>query len=450
MNFLSRLWHRLRGEQGTAISSPVTAAPAVNPDPVFLATRGDTLKERFIVLRQAVLDRDMAVTGYDFTQIGDLVASQYAVERDKALLQHVRGQEARKLVAGRTGFVSIVHTLLFDHRIDELAGTKTIPLLRPASLHDIDELHTNRIEALKLAGIEVGLADGRAALENDALAGAIRVAFFSITEFLPPDLLQISRRLAQQHPALRLGIRGIESQEEFDACRRMNFVYFHGPFIRRREEWSQNRADPGAVRICDLLGRLRKGAELEQIAEQIKLDPMISYRILRLANSAAVGATRDITSIRDATLILGRDPLYRWLVLLLCLTAPVAPGQQALLEYALTRGRLMELLAPAGTKTAARQVLFLTGMFSLLDVMLKVPMQSLLSQLSLPPQVSDAIVGRIGPCALALQLAEACEQADGPRVTGLCAELGIDIATLNQRQAEAGAWARASAHGVPA
>jgi len=404
--------------------------------------------ERFVVMRQAVLDRDMAVVGYEFGQVGSLNPAEHELDRDRALLRHVCAEDARKLVGDRIAFVSIAHKLLFDPMIDYLALTKTIPLIRATPSHRSNALHIDRISILKQAGIAVGLADGREALANVALAGAASVAFFSINEILLPDLLQISHQLSKRHPTLKLGIRGLETQEEFDACRRLHFVFFHGPFIRRREEWSQTRASPSAWRICDLLSRMRKEAKLEELAEQIKLDPMIAYRILRVANSAAVGATRVITSIRDATLIIGREPLYRWLVLLLCVSAPSSPGQQAVLENALARGRLMELLAGPGVTASVRQVLFLTGMFSLLDVMLKVPMKSLLSQMSLPPEVGDAISRRTGPCAPSLQLAEACERSDEAQIKELCASLGVDLGSFNQMLAVAGAWARESAQGI--
>lgn len=448
MNFLSRIWRRVRGMPAAVGDGGEVAQAPVDPDPVFVASDNEHPEMRFVVMRQAVLDRDMAVTGYEFAQVGNLVPAEDELERDRALLRHVRSGAGRALVGDRIAFVSISRKLLFDRLVDDLAGTKTIALIRPASLLDFNALHVERIVALKRAGVAVGIVDGHAALEIDALAGAVAVAFFSVAEVLPPDLLQISRRLSREHPGLKLGIRGLETQEEYDACSRLNFVYFHGPFIRRREEWSRNSASPGALRICQLLGSLRKGAELSEVAEQIKLDPMIAYRILRLANSAAVGATRDITSITDAALIVGREPLYRWLALLLCVTGPAMPGRQALLEHALSRGRLMELLA--GKDIALRQAMFLAGMFSLLDVMLKVPMESLLSQLSLPQEVVDAITRREGPCAPALQLAEACEHSDAARVMELCGSLGIELAAFNRLHAEAGAWAREAASGADA
>jgi EAL and modified HD-GYP domain-containing signal transduction protein len=450
---LAQLWRSLLGlhqsKPEPARRFGAAAAP-VDPAPAFAVTEGAPLAERFVVIRQAVLNRDMAVIGYEFTQTGQPASAEQQLERDRALLRHATSDDARALVGERAAFVAMGHKLLFDREVEALAGSGVLPLLRPDAAEKINDLHVDRIAALRRIGVRTALACGRAALENEALAAFAGAAFFNVSEFLPPDLLRVSRQLSRSHPALKLGVCGVETQDEFDACSRMNFAYFHGPFIRRRGEWSQSRADPGALRICDLLARLRKGAELAEIAEQIRLDPMISYRILRVANSAAVGASRDITSIRDATLIIGREPLYRWLVLLLCITAPATPAQQVLLESALARGRLMELLAAPAAPPDLRQLLFLTGLFSLLDLMLRVPMQTLLAQMNLPPEVGAAIIGQTGPCALPLQLAEACERDDDPLAMELCVEMRLSLGRLNQLQTAAGAWARASAQGIAA
>ena len=46
-------------------------------------------------------------------------------------------------------------------------------------------------------------------------------------------------------------------------------------------------------------------AEIEQVAQLIKLDPALSGRILQLSNSAATGAHRSITNIKDAIIMMG-------------------------------------------------------------------------------------------------------------------------------------------------
>lgn len=452
VSLLSRLLRRLRSRSMSGMSAhPSTvaalvssAAPVVDPDPVFVETKDEPSVGRFAVMREAVLDRGMGVTGYAFSLADAASPTRYELERDKTLLQYVCGESARKLVGDRLSFVSIGQKMLAEPMVEFLALAKTTPVLRAASPAVGEDLPIERLLALKRAGVSVGVEDGRALMNSEALANAVSVAFFPVIGILPPDLLQMSRHLLGQYPELRLGIRGVETQEEFDACSRLGFSYFQGPFIRRREQWSQHQVSASALRICDLLARMRKGAELDEIAEEVRLDPMISFRILRLANSAAAAVTQPVTSIRDAMLINGRDALYRWFVMLLCSSTAESPTHQALVEIALARGRLMELLAPADANPASRQSLFLTGMLSLLDVMLKVPMPAILSQLTLPPEVSEAVANRSGPCAQLLQLAEACDQGDQPRIMALAGEINIDLDILNQATADAGAWARQS------
>lgn len=444
MWFISQLWRRL-SEGSSGGGRPQPADAPVSPHPVAVSAPGT---DRFLVMREAVLDRAMGVAGYVFSQAGDRVSPGTELEREKALLRHVRGEGARSLVGDRTLFVTTTLGLLCDPAVDALAGTGAVLLLRAASLQAYDSAAIERIRALKRKGLEVGLADGRAALESDAVAGAIGTAFFSVADFLPPDLVGISRRLSRLSPGLKLGVRALQTQDEFDACCRLNFVCLQGPFVGRRGEWSRNRANPSALLICDLLGRVRGGAELRNIAAQVKLDPMLSYRILRLANTAAIGSARNITSIEETILIVGRDPLYRWLVLLLCVAAPPSPGHVVRLENALARGRLMELLAGADTPESERQALFLTGVFSLLDLILKVPMASLLSEVKLPAEVGDAIAQRTGPWALPLQLAEACELPDAGAVAGLCEKLELEPERFNAAMGAAGVWARETVRSI--
>jgi EAL and modified HD-GYP domain-containing signal transduction protein len=448
MNFLSRFWQRLHAPRAAPVPVDKAITAQVDPEPVFVATEDEASIGRFVVMRDAVLNRAMTVTGYSFAQADVTTPTRFGLERDRALVQYVCGEQARKMVGDRISLVSIGQGFLTDPMLEFLGLAKTTPLVRASSLPEGEAWPIERLAALKQAGMPVGIDDGRLLLENDALANTLGMAFLTVSEILPPDLLQISRQLSRLYPDLKLGVRGLETQEEFDACCRLGFVFFQGPFIRRREQWAPSQISPSALRICDLLVRMRKGAELDEIAEEARLDPMISYRILRLANSVAAGAAQPVTSVRDAVLINGRDALYRWLVMLLCSSAPDTPTQQAVVEIALTRGRLMELLAGPESTPAMRQELFLTGMLSLLDVMLKVPMDSLVAQLTPPAAVTDAILKRAGPCALPLQLAEACDQGDEPRVVQLCAMLDIPADALNQMLADASAWARESIQSI--
>jgi EAL and modified HD-GYP domain-containing signal transduction protein len=422
--------------QAAAEQPPATPSPGLSAAAPPAATPAGPL-----VVRQSVFNRQMHVAGYAFAAGAEAAEDS---EHDHALI--AAAASARGLLGERTAFVEISERMLFDPLIKTMRQPATIPLLRFASPIDDVALKATLIAGLRQHGVTVALADGRLALTYPELAEVASVAFFPVADYAPPDLLQLARQLRKDHPLMQLGATGLKSHEEFDVCRRLGFKYFQGDFLTQREDWRENQADASALGICRLLDRMRQGADLAEIAELIKLDPLLTFRILRFANSAALASGREASSVKEAAMVIGEDFLYRWLVLAMCAMTSAHPGQQALLEAALLRARLMERLAELGLVAgASAESCFMAGMFSLLDVILKVDMANLLGSVQLPGEVRDAILERQGPCVRLLQLAEACEKADQAQIVSVCELLGIDAPRLNQLYLEASQWAHDTA-----
>jgi len=88
---------------------------------------------------------------------------------------------------------------------------------------------------------------------------------------------------------------------------------------------------------------------------------MLSYRLLRYINSAAMGLRQTVTSIEHALVLIGRQNMYRWLTLLLFGSAQNSPYAAALQETALARGRFMELIGERAFAKAERDSLTESG-----------------------------------------------------------------------------------------
>ena len=76
---------------------------------------------------------------------------------------------------------------------------------------------------------------------------------------------------------------------------------------------------------------------------------------------------------------------------------------------ALRRGLLMEELVRQNGDAEMRGEMFICGVFSLLDHMLKLPFEELLKALPVPDRVRDALISRQGPLAPYLELVCAIE-----------------------------------------
>lgn len=200
------------------------------------------------------------------------------------------------------------------------------------------------------------------------------------------------------------------------------------------------QAAPSYPRIVRLMNLVRSEAELPQIEDELKADPVISYRLLRYVNSAAIGFPRRIRSFRQVVTVLGYHQLYRWLTVLL-VTADQRAERSAAGLNAIIRGRFMELIGKVHFGKPQADDLFVVGVFSLLDVLFGESMEALLQPLDIGDAMRDALLRRDGPYMPLLLLAEAIEKADETRIDTIHRGLRIDIETVHDTYSDALAWA---------
>ncbi len=102
------------------------------------------------------------------------------------------------------------------------------------------------------------------------------------------------------HP-VRLLAEKVETQEVYERCIAAGFELFQGYYLGRPETMSIETLSPGQQLALHLIGRLGDpDATTEEIERAVRLDPAMVYRLLRIANSASTGSSRQVASIRDA------------------------------------------------------------------------------------------------------------------------------------------------------
>lgn len=192
---------------------------------------------------------------------------------------------------------------------------------------------------------------------------------------------------------------------------------------------------PTQKSVLDLIRLVQSDAELEQIEEAFKAEPVLAYMLLTLANSPAFVRTTPIGSLRHAIMLLGYRRLVKWLVLLMVVASK---DNTALPQIycAVARGFLMENLAAAtGAKVIAQDEAFVVGVFSLLSAVTGQTLPALLEQIALPEAVRSALLTGDGPNGKLLALTVALEctgpAADDDAVMCTARELNLDLAAVN-------------------
>lgn len=160
--------------------------------------------------------------------------------------------------------------------------------------------------------------------------------------------------------------------------------------------------------IVQLMSQVDQGEDIDKMEATLKRDPSLAFKLLRYMNSAAFGLSVEVSSFRHAIMLLGMSRLKRWLALLLT-TASKDHSMRPIMFGALRRGLLMEELARGMDDREMRDEMFICGLFSLLDHMLKQPFDKLLQAIPVPERVRQALVESSGPYRAYLDLVSAIE-----------------------------------------
>lgn len=273
-----------------------------------------------------------------------------------------------------------------------------------------------------------------------ALQSGLSFRFISLdAETLAPAQMQAVAIKVKPVAGIAIAFN-VHSPAAFKAASDAGMAGASGWFCKTSASAGAKELAPGQAHIIRVLNLVRNNADVAQIEAALKQDVALSYRLLRYINSAGFGLSCEVQSFRHAVTILGYDKLNKWLSLLLVSSSkdPMAP---AMMHAALARARLMELLGQGMISKSELDNLFIAGAFSLLDVMLGVPLEKALEPMHLPEQISEALFSKTGPYAAFYQLALAVEEDNAERAAGLAASLGLTNTQVNAALLQAIAFA---------
>ena len=385
--------------------------------------------------RTPVLNRQLGVSGYEFQL--QLSSNIDRATRDSLLLEKLL-REGGSLCSGRRlTFIPLHPDSLSLPQIEQLPAKGLVLHVAASNYISKEQVRglSERLAALRAKGYALAL--------DSALAEAGNADYLSIDVKAgnPVWLLEQQKRLSAAHPGVPMIARNIDSLEMLDACRKMPFQHFQGHYIDQRKEWAKPRIDGGRTVILELIGGLKQEEvdfkDLSRIASQ---DLNLYYRLLRYANSAAIGLNKKYDSLEQAMVLLGRDSLRQWLTLML-FNSKSGELDAALREAAFTRARMVESLAQGSCTRAECEQAFLVGLLSLLDVLFEMPLTEALQNLALPEAVTDALLNRTGKFANYLNLAVACEKGYEGAMEELAKECGLKNEQVNDKHLKALSWA---------
>lgn len=382
------------------------------------------------LVRQPLFGTTGALTGYE-------VRYSDSDEGRQALIQSFISGTYDLVRGPNPAFLPCTRAQLVEHAFDLLDPTTTI-LLLPRSTDAAPDV-VEAITRYRDAGGLIAL-DGLNEVESDA-ERLLPLATWARIDVQGDDAAVLERvcdRIGRQQKGLKLIAHHVAHSAQFAAAQRLGFDAFQGSFFSSPEPVPATDMPQSTVAAMRLLGLARDANVNDRKLEDVlETDPILTFQLLRLVNSAAVGM-RGVSSIGQALRLIGRNTFQRWLAVAVAASRKSSTGvDQELVRQAVQRGRLLEQLG-GGTRDAG--TLFLVGLFSQLDAVFRMSLPEILERVVLSDDAAAALLDRTGPYADALSFAESYEMGMFENASELAREMGIDPARVGELYTNALRW----------
>lgn len=310
------------------------------------------------------------------------------------------------LVGGRSGFVSVTRDFVMHGLVTQLPAGRVA-----LELHRADAVDAQMLTELeRLGGLGYTIVLDGFVMRDDSLP-LLEVADYVKLDARALSQEQLAAQVAELEPYdIGLIAAGIDDHATFELCKEAGFDYFQGDFFCRPRTVVGHGIPANRLTQMRMMALLQDpDHELDDLERTISGDLGLSERLLRWINSAYFLLPRKVGSVREALVLLGVRNVRSWALLMTLAGIEDQPAE--LIRTAMTRAKMCELVAQALDRPDA-DAHFTVGLFSVVDAFMDTSMRDVVSELPLPDEVSDALLGGSGHLGEVLDWVLAYERGD--------------------------------------
>ena len=394
------------------------------------------------IARQPIFSKNKQIFGYELLfRSGALEKSFASADADQAtsrvVMESFFSGGVDSITGGKPAFINFTSRLLLENTATLFPKDQLVIEI----LEDVEPTPEiiEACRALNREGYKLAMDDF---VYRPELAPLIEMSRIIKFDFLASTTAEISGMMKKFNLKGKwLLAEKIETPEMFELARSMGFELFQGYFFSKPITFSAKVLSPLKVSYISLMREVSAGDDMDfnKVAKAIRNDLALSYKLLRLVNSSFFGLRDEVTDISRALRIIGTVELRKW-VFMIALMGLNSNKPDEVIKMSMIRGRFLENLNARCGQVKSDESAFQTGLFSMLDVLMEVSMDSALEGMRLAEEVRSALVYNIGPLYDLLEIVISIERCDWDRIDELAAALNVSAGIITEIYLDAIKW----------
>jgi len=257
-------------------------------------------------------------------------------------------------------------------------------------------------------------------------------------------LIEYSSLLNREFPKVEIVATEIGEKTVFDKIVLSNHSkinLFDGAFYKVHipSNAKQNALSPLKANYIQLLNIVnQEDFDFQTFTRTVRQDTALAIQFMRLVNTASRSRT-EIKNLNQAAAMLGQKEIKKWVSTAvsnaLCIDSP-----SEIMRLSLIRAKFCENLARHFEMAMTQENLFLMGLFSVLDVVLELPIEEAFKLVFVPPPIYNALVNQTGDFYSVLFFIQQYEQGHWKEISRVALVRNITIDQIHLAYKEALLW----------
>lgn len=351
--------------------------------------------------RQPIFNLDEEIVAYELLYRSETKNSFTQIDSDTATMNVISNafinMDFEEVTNGKPSFINFTDTLLNDNLLNYLDPKNVV--IEVLENVEITEGLIERIQEIKSLGFRIALDDFVMQKDVTLYSKLFQYIDYIKVDFLLASLaerLQIEKIVKEKFPHIQLLAEKVETRHQFDVAVNSGYTLFQGYFFQQPQVIVANDIPANVVQYLQVLTLLRDDeVSMNEISIQIERDISLSYKLLRLINNSGRRQKLKVRSIKQALLMVGLDDFRRWLFLITMKELPSTNYQDVyheLMKESLFRAKICNMVALKHQHKNHSEY-FLIGLFSLIDTILKRPLDKILYRIPLSEEIVQTLLG---------------------------------------------------------
>lgn len=243
-----------------------------------------------------------------------------------------------------------------------------------------------------------------------------------------------------QHCGLEVIATHIETEAAYQQYAELGFDYFQGYFFIHPMFSNSEPIDTGRQALLQLLVKINDPeTELEPLVDLIRHHAVLSHNLLVVLQQVQPDLPSHARTVSQAVQFLGLKRIKFWVNTLLLSAQKGVPSE--LMTVSLTRAKFCEQMAVRLGRPGEQDAFFMTGLFSCLDAVFRVPLQEAIKPMAIAEDMKSALLTGTGEKGQVLGWVQSLEQGEPPDMSRLESQL-VKLADCTEEYLRSIAWAQ--------